>query len=164
MRFWQCFFFLLATGALGFFVGRLIPKKWLHPEKGIFRCFSFEKGGKLYEKIGIRKWHKKVPDMSRILPFMMPAKKLTGDYQQRLPDMLLETCVAELTHGLLCLVGLYCLRLWPGAGGMIIYLLYIVFFNLPYIVIQRYNRPRLIKLQKKLLEIRDQIDKKGVVV
>lgn len=31
-----------------------------------------------------------------------PAKNLTGDYRERLPDMLLETCVAELTHSLLC--------------------------------------------------------------
>ena len=82
---------------------------------------------------------------------MMPAKNLTGDYKERLPDMLLETCVAELTHSLLCVIGLYCLRLWPGAGGMIIYWIYIVLFNLPYIFIQRYNRPRLMKLYKKLL-------------
>lgn len=164
MRFWKCFFFLAATGVIGFLAGRMIPKKWVRPENGIFRCFAFEKDGKLYEKLGIRKWHKRVPDMSKILPFMMPAKNLTGDYQQRLPVMLQETCVAELTHGLLCVVGLYCLKLWPGAGGWVIYLLYITLFNLPYILIQRYNRPRLMNLYKKLMKKRDQMDRKGVSV
>lgn len=152
MRFWKCFRFLAVTGVIGFLLGRLIPKKWINPEKGIFCCFAFEKEGKIYEKLGIRKWQKKVPDMSRIFPFLMPAKNLKGDYQRRLPTMLRETCISELVHELLCLTGLYCLWIWPGIGGVISCLLYILIFNVPFILIQRYNRPRLMKLYKKLLD------------
>lgn len=56
--------------------------------------------------------------MSRILPGTMPAKKIAGDYKTRLPQMLRETCVAELTHWLLCVAGLHCLTLWPSVGGL----------------------------------------------
>ena len=59
--------------------------------------------------------------------------------------MIQETCVAELVHGLLCLSGLACLKLWPGMGGAIITLLNLV-VNLAYVAIQRYNRPRLLRL------------------
>ena len=94
MKFLKCAVYLALTGTVGFFVGRIIPKSWLKPEKGWFRSFKFEKNGGVYEKLGIRKWQHKVPDMSRILPFLLPAKALTGDYGQRLPTMIRETCVA----------------------------------------------------------------------
>ena len=38
------------------------------------------------------------------------------------------------------------LKIWPGAGGVLITVIYIVLGNLPFIIIQRYNRPRLQKL------------------
>lgn len=149
MEFWKCFFYFALTGVLAFFVGRLIPKDWLHADGFLFRCRSFEQEGKLYEKLNIKQWQNRLPDMSRILPFLMPPKKLSGDYKQRLPLMIEETCVAELIHILVCITGLYSLQLWPGMGGITVYLLYVVFFNLPYILIQRYNRPRLMKLYRK---------------
>lgn len=149
MNFIRCAKYFTLTGIIGFFAGRIIPKNWLSPERGLFRCFSFEKGGRIYEKLSIRSWQNKVPDMSRILPFMMPAKKLGSDYASRLSDMIYETCIAEIVHLLLCFSGLYCLKLWPGTAGIIVTIIYILFLNLPYILIQRYNRPRLIYLQQR---------------
>lgn len=149
MGFIRCAIYFALTGVIGFLAGRIIPKKWLRPRQGIFRCFPFEKDGKIYEKLGIRYWQNKLPDMSRILPFMMPAKKLGHNFYERLPEMICETCIAELIHALLCLSGLYCLKLWPGAGGIIAAIVYILLFNLPFILIQRYNRPRLIRLQQR---------------
>ena len=104
----------------------------------------------MYEKLGIRKWHKKVLDMSRILPGLMPAKSLSGDYGQNLPVMIQETCVAEAVHITVSVAGLRCLWMWPGVGGVTVTAIHIILLNLPFILIQRYNRPRLIRLQKKL--------------
>lgn len=150
MKLLKCACYLALTGTVGFFVGRLIPKEWLKPETGWFRGFSFEKNGAVYEKLGIRKWHKKVPDMSRILPALMPAKNLSGDYGERLPVMIQETCVAEIVHITVSIAGLRCLWMWPGVGGVTVTAIHIILLNLPFILIQRYNRPRLIRLQKKL--------------
>lgn len=145
----RCFVYLAVTGIIGFFAGRILPKKWLNPHKGLFRCFHFEKGGRIYENLGIHHWQNKVPDMSRIFPFSIPPKRLEGDFAPRLPDMICETCVAELVHLLLCISGLYCLKLWPGIGGVSVTAFYVLILNLPFILIQRYNRPRLIRLQKR---------------
>lgn len=147
----KCATYLAAVGVIGFVAGRLIPKQRLKPESGLFSSFSFEKNGKLYEKLGVRKWQKRLPDMSRILPLWMPPKNLSGDYAERLPQMIQETCVAELIHIAISILGLPCLWLWPGVGGVTITAIYILLLNLPFILIQRYNRPRLIRLQQKLL-------------
>ena len=139
-----CFASAAALGVLSFFLGRLLPKRWLHPGKFPFRTYAWE--DRLWKALQIRKWQSKVPDMSRLFKKLMPEKKLTQQTAQDLPLMIQETCVAELTHGLLCIAGLFLLKIWPGAGGVILTVIYIVFGNLPFLLIQRYNRPRLQKL------------------
>ncbi len=152
MKFWRCFFYLVIISVIAFFVGRLLPKSWFRANKPPYRTCRFEKEGRIYEKLHIRKWQNKLPDMSKILPFMMPPKSLAANCETKLPRMIQETCVAEFIHGMNCLVSLYCLKLFSGIGGVIIVLLYAVLFNIPYIIIQRYNRPRLIKLLKRFEE------------
>ena len=88
--------------------------------------------------------------MSRIFRKLMPPKSLTGDIKARLPELLRETCVAELIHFLNCFAGLYCLQIWPGVGGAVVTFLFAFVFNVPYILIQRFNRPRLLKLARRL--------------
>lgn len=146
MGFLKCACYLALIGVLAFFAGRIVPKRWFRADLFPYRSYSFEEEGRLYNKLKIRYWQNKVPDMSKILPRLIPAKSLSGAYEERLPRMLQETCVAEMTHILLCFAGLYCLRLWPGAGGAAIALINVLILNLPFILIQRYNRPRLMKL------------------
>ena len=146
MKFWDCFWYLIIISIAAFFVGRILPKKWFRAELFPYRSYGFEKNGRIYEKLYIRRWINKMLDMSRILPFMMPPKRLTGDCEKRLPRMIQETCVAEFIHGTNCIAGLYCLWLYPGVGGVIIALIYAAVFNLPYMIIQRYTRPQLVRL------------------
>lgn len=142
-----CFAYAAALGVLSFFLGRLLPKRWLHPDKFPFRTYAWE--DRLWKALQIRKWQAKVPDMSRLFKKLMPEKKLTQQTVQELPLMIEETCVAELTHGLLCIAGLALLAIWPGIGGIILTVIYIVFGNLPFLLIQRYNRPRLQNLLER---------------
>lgn len=150
MKLLKCTCYLALTGIIGFFAGRIVPKRWFKPEKGWFRSFPFERNGAVYEKLGIRKWHNKVLDMSRILPHLMPAKNLSSGYKERLPVMIQEICVAEAVHIIVGAAGLGCLWMWPGIGGVTVTAIHIILLNLPFILIQRYNRPRLIRLQKKV--------------
>ena len=148
MKLLKCACYLALTGTVGFFAGRIVPKGWFKPEKGWFRSFSFERNGAVYEKLGIRKWHKKVLDMSRIFPMLMPAKKMNAENQSDISIMIRETRIAEFTHMILGISGFLCLFLWRGIGGMIVSLLYCI-GNIPFIMIQRYNRPRLEKVRRK---------------
>ncbi len=64
--------------------------------------------------------------------------------------MIRETCTAEAVHSLLNVAGLWLLNLWEGLGGVLMYLIYVIVGNLPFILVQRYNRPRLKVLLSRL--------------
>lgn len=146
MGFWSCVKYLAGTGALGFVIGRILPKSWFHPDAFPYREYAFERGGGFYCKLQIRKWQNKLPDMSRILPWCMPPKRLPKKGNAvLLADMIRETCVAEIVHIGHAVAGFGCVALWDGLGGVLMALLTVV-GNLPFVMVQRYNRPRLLKL------------------
>lgn len=142
-----------SLGILGFILGRLVPKRWFDPRSRLYAPLPFEKNGTFYDRFRIRFWHRKLPDMSRILPRLMPKKALQKNFHRQLDVMLQETCVAESVHLLLMLLGLPALCFMPDLRGLALWLFYSLFLNLPFVMIQRYNRPRLIRLA-------DQIDAK----
>ncbi len=148
--FWECLIYLALIGVVFFIIGRILPKEKFSFERFPFYSFPIEKGGKIYQRVGVHKWKDSFPDMSRILPFLMPSKKMpkavTSD---QVTLMMQETCVAEWIHGLLSVLGFGCVFIWKGIGGWIVSLLYAL-GNIPYIIIQRYNRPKLIQLFEKL--------------
>lgn len=148
-EFVKCFLYLAVTSINFFFVGRLIPKKF-HYLRFPYISFGFEKNGDIYNKISIRKWQNKLPDMSRIFSALMPVKKLPRQMNVRnMERMVQETCVAEFIHVLLCIMGLGCPLIWKSIGGWILFVLYLL-GNIPFILIQRYNRPKLVRLLKRL--------------
>ena len=145
--FWACALYAAVLGVLSFAVGRIVPKSWFHSDRFPFRCSEKEK--KLYAALRVKDWQSKVPDMSRLFKRIMPAKRINADTLSDLPRMLEETCVAEATHGILSLLGLGCMRLWKGIGGVLFAAAYILLGNVPFIIIQRYHRPRLQKLMER---------------
>ena len=142
----NCGIYLAVTGILSFFLGRCLRPEYMDWNRFPYSLYNCEKDGSIYRKIRIHHWQNKVPDMSKIFPGMMPPKRLVDTGTAALRRMIQETCMAELVHGVLCVTGLYCIVLWPGIGGIVISVLNILLFNLPFILIQRYNRPRLVRL------------------
>ena len=139
----RCAVYMAAWGLLCFPLGRLFKALPLHWDRFPFACRAWEREGAIYERLGVRAWKDLVPDVSKWFPRIVPRKAITGRFgAETLRDMLKETCVAELTHWLLCLAGLAMLPLWPGPGGIMLYLVYVLLGNVPFIIIQRYNRPR----------------------
>ena len=148
MRFLRCALYLAATGIAAFLLGRLLPKQWFRGDAFPYRCFPREQ--KLFRVLRVKEWQSRVPDMSRILPGLMPAKKLTADTFRDLPRMIQETCVAEFIHWLLFVGGFGLCRILPHPWGLAAALVYNLLGNVPYILIQRYNRPRLRRLYDRL--------------
>lgn len=148
----KCAVYFAATGLLSFFLGRMIPPEKMEWHRFPYKLYPLEKEGTVYKKIRIHHWQNRVPDMSKVFSKLMPPKKMVSMDKGSLLRMIQETCTAELTHIVLCLTGLYCIKLWPGACGITLAVLNIVLFNLPFILIQRYNRPRLVRLYKRQIE------------
>ena len=140
----------LAVLSFGSFVaGRFLPYRWFRADRFPFRCMKFEQDGKLYVRMGLPKWQKKVPDMSRIFPFLMPAKKMMDRTPEGLQTMISETCIAEAVHLALAVLGFGALAFWHSVPAVVLTVLYCV-GNLPFVLIQRFNRPRLVRLKTKM--------------
>ena len=155
----RCIAYMAAWGLLCFPLGRFI--KGLHPrwDRRPFLDAAWERGGSVYEKLGIRVWKDLMPDVSRMFPGTIPKKAFQGKVTAALMrDMLEETCVAEITHVLLCATGLALIPLCPGPWGIALYIVYAVLGNISFIMIQRYNRPRF----RRLLEAAEARERRRV--
>lgn len=146
----KCLAYLALSGFLGFLLGRALPRRWFRYRVFPYRDHPLEQRGNLYRRLYIHKWHNHVPDMSRIFRGWMPPKRLEAGVDSAAVEVMVqETCVAEFTHVALCVTGLAVLWIWPGPGGAALYVLYVL-GNLPFILIQRFNRPKLVQLMEKL--------------
>ena len=57
---------LIPTG-LFVFVTRMLPYDFYDPYRKLFHVFSFER--KLYEKMGIKRWKRNVPELGQLVDF-----------------------------------------------------------------------------------------------
>ena len=145
----NCFLFILISGIIIFFIGRIIPRNWIFENSFPFNSFSFEQNGKIYEKLKIQKWKTKLPDASviinKILPGFMPKKRLEGKGINKIQVLIKESCIAEANHFIAGLIGFYCIKIWNHRFSKFIAIINFL-FNIPFILIQRYKRPRFIKI------------------
>jgi len=153
----QCALFVLILAVLGVcmtIIGELLPRKWFRHDGPFFRSFPWEKNGAVYNKVQVKKWKDRVLDMSKILPGAFK-KKMSSFHDAAFSLRLLqETCVAETVHWLLILFSpVFVIFMKPGYGAVFC-LLYIL-GNLPFIVIQRYNRPRLAAIYARQLRLQE---------
>lgn len=149
--FLHCVVYLAVVGFVMFLVGRKLPAERFHESRFPYAPYAFEKDGEVYEKLGVRVWKTKLPDMSRFFPSLMPPRTVVPGDADHLEALIKETCIAEFTHVLLFFAGFACLFIWDGNGGVIVTAVYSLFGNLPFIIIQRYNRPRLVRTKDRIL-------------
>ncbi len=141
--------YVAVLGVAAHFVGEALPRRWFLPERFPFCSYAWERGGKIYDKLYIRAWKDHMPDMSRIMPDMVPKRVGKCPRAEEVWVLVRETCVAEAVHWALCLFGIGIWFFWRSLTGVWLTLLFAV-CNLPFILIQRYNRPALLSLARRL--------------
>ncbi len=141
--------FTIIAGLCILLIGQLIPREYVKFNRFPYKGAIWENNGKIYEeKFSVSKWKGKVLDMSKFYKKMYPKKITKRPDLQSVKRLIAETCVAESSHFFLILISPYLLFKIGGLLGLFYMLLYIS-GNVPFIIIQRYNRPRLIKLYDK---------------
>ena len=150
MELLKCALYVFVIGIATQFAGQALPRQWFDPDSALFRQRSWEKDSDFYRKIRIRKWKHKLPDASKHSKNMYRKAVNTTPDAENLERMVQETCVAEFAHTLLILLSLGVVKIWKGRQGWICWLLCLL-GNLPFILIQRFNRPR---LQSALARVR----------
>lgn len=157
LSFLWCLLYVTVLGILSHYVGEALPREWFHADAAPFKPYDWEQDGRIYERLGIRRWKDHLPDMSRVMRDMTPKRLSWGMNAEQIQNLVAETCVAEMVHRVLCVLSVGICLIMPSGLGLFLTAVYILVFNVPFIMIQRYNRPQLIRLAEKLEARRDRI-------
>jgi glycosyl-4,4'-diaponeurosporenoate acyltransferase len=144
-------FWLVAMFFAGIIV-HFIPPEFYDANNFLFRPRKFEFDGRLYTSLfAIKKWKDRLPECGEFFKFNPFNKKKL----QRMKDLnyferfILETCRAELTHWIPILLYPVSL-LWNPYPASIYVLIFVLVTNFPFLIIQRYNRIRFLRVVYKL--------------
>lgn len=132
---------LIMLGILDLILRFCLPKSCWNYEKKYFSVSKKEV--RFYEKLKIRKWKDKVPELGKSAGFSKSnLQSLEVDY---LKKFLYETCIGEILHLSGALFGFTCLFFFPVKDFYFVLPIVILNFvlNLLPCFIQRYNRARL---------------------
>ena len=111
-----------------------------------FREKGFEK--KLYKLIQVQKWKKHIPTYD---PNTFDTSKKTVN------EIIGATCQAEVVHEIIMLLSLLPIALIPLLGGTAVFIITSVLamiIDCVFVILQRYNRPKLIKVMQRFDKIK----------
>ncbi len=136
-------------GIPAFFIGESIPRSWFDYRRFPFKCYAWECNGQIYERLGVRWLKTHSIDMSRIMPKAFPKQNTISRDKAHLERLVQEMCSAELVHWVLALLSPVFWLLIEGWYGVAISIGYAL-SNLGDIIIQRYNRPRIVMILERI--------------
>ncbi len=123
---------------------RALPAKIADPEKKIFHVSQKEK--KFYEKLKIRKWKDKIPEIGQFTGFRKN-KLVDPKSVEYLDRFLLESSYGEIGHLVSCFTGFFILLLFPvyelWLAVAIPVAIVSALLNIPSYMILRYNSYKL---------------------
>jgi glycosyl-4,4'-diaponeurosporenoate acyltransferase len=126
-----------------------IPDQWLSKRKRCFRSRSWERDGKFWQDVfHVREWKKYLPDGSMFLKDSYDQTHLEGTEIEQIKKFILETKRAELTHWWM-IPPAFLFFIWNPLWAGAVMILYALILNIPLIITQRYNRPRLERLYQQ---------------
>ena len=156
MRLLFCLLYIPAMGILAHMIGEALPRKWFNPEAWPFAPYKFEQNGRIYDKLAVRRWKDRLPDMSKVMHDMTRKSVSMSQGSKHAENVVRETCVAETVHWVLMLLSWLIYRIYACTLGAIIAIVYAL-SHIPFIIIQRYNRPTLLLLAKRLKQREERI-------
>jgi len=129
-----------------------LPKRYINTSAWLYRQRSWEKRGRIYEKLfQIKRWKGLLPDGAALFKQGFRKKQLASPTREYLQEFILEMCRAELVHWLVILFApVFFIWNWWWAG--IIMIVYALLANMPCIIAQRYNRVRFRRLLARMPE------------
>lgn len=128
-------------------ISNRIDEKHLAFNNMLFKTRTWEEEGKLYNRFfGVKKWKKYLPEIFLFrrgtLENTLYGKRPGPDSIKLLEKYLLESCRAELSHWL-AITPFWIFAFFAPLPVIPYMLLYALVANLPCIIVQRYNRPRI---------------------
>lgn len=141
---WTVLFDIIAWGIIQPGVAWLslhVPERWIEPERWLYRTRRWEEGGQFWQRLlGVRYWKGLLISAGSVLGGFS-LKHIESYEPAYLRRWVLESCRAELCH-LAAIAPAALFFFWnkPAVGWLMV--AYALVFNLPMVITQRYNRPR----------------------
>lgn len=137
---------IVGIGLLAHFIGEALPRRWFRYDRRPYLPWKWEKQGKFYDqKLRISHWKDLTLDKSQVVQSSVTKSIGNHTNSAHLESLLAETCVAEAVHWTLLIISpvmFLTMELPLSIPGFAIY----AAGNLVSLIIQRYNRPRLVAL------------------
>lgn len=132
---------------VAYFSSRIGVAKF-NPHNMLFKTRSWELNGRIYQNVfRVRRWKRLLPSGGKIFG-LFSINDFHSSAQNYIRKWIVESCRAELTHWIAILPVLFFI-LWNPVEAWIINIVYAFCANLPCIISQRYNRPRVLVLVKR---------------
>lgn len=123
------------------FYDAYIPKAWLDPDLKLFHSYAWEDNGRIYERLfHISRWKDYLPTVSS--PTHFDKTHFTSLDEDYIKQFIWELNMAE-SHHLRSIITCLVFALWNPLDMFLFVFTVNVLIHLPFIMIQRYNRPRL---------------------
>ncbi len=127
-----------------------LPARYFKCDNFIFKSRDWEQQGEFYSRVfKIKMWKGYLPDGSALSNVGMRKKHLVDCSPGGIDRFIEESCRAELSH-LLAVFPFWVFGFFCPPIVVPIMLLYSVLVNIPCVLAQRYNRPRLVRLRARL--------------
>jgi glycosyl-4,4'-diaponeurosporenoate acyltransferase len=149
----QVFCFIVLTQFAASLVVDHMDEKSLERWRQILHSHNWEKNGDVYQQFfDVKKWKDRLPEMGDNSPNQFRKTRMNTTDPMYLYIFILETVRAEMCHGLAFIFGILVLMNNPTVPGLFFLLLYITLVNVPFVIIQRFNRPRLERLLEHIVK------------
>lgn len=143
------FYWLMIQGLIGFISAHL-PRRLIQPTRHIYQVRQWEKDGAIYQKwFNIKKWKPIVWDAGKFFQKDFSKDHVDPKNPKNLERWIIETCRAEWCHWVTFFFILPLFSFNPS-GLMYFWFLYDATLNIVPIIVQRYNRPRLMRLLERI--------------
>lgn len=147
----MCFIVWLVFQVAAVLICLNIPDRYFLHDSFLFRTYRFEKEGKIYDRVfRVKRWKHLLPDGGMIWKKRGFRKKTLESFsKENLHRFLLESARGELIHWL-AILSFWIFGFFTPPEVIWYMLVYALLVNLPCIIAQRYNRPRVQKLLSRI--------------
>jgi glycosyl-4,4'-diaponeurosporenoate acyltransferase len=132
------------SAVVGYAAHRL-PMRRLDHDSRLTRLRTWERGGRVYERLAIRRWKDRLPEFGAVFRGGASKRSLPARDTPHLTRLAAETRRAEIVHWAIPLAAPL-FALWNPAWLVVGMAAYAVVANAPCLIVQRYNRGRLLRV------------------
>jgi glycosyl-4,4'-diaponeurosporenoate acyltransferase len=132
------------SASVGFATHQL-PVRVLTRDGWLLRLRPSERDGRLYRALRIKRWKDRLPEAGALFAGGFSKRSVRGRDPAFLERFVIETRRAEITHWWVMVAGPF-FFLWNPPALAVVMVLYALGANVPCLLVQRYNRARLLRV------------------